>query len=271
MPLTYFICPDKQKVSTNRCLEKCRMRTRCLTKSTLKRLATPRPALPNPSVTELLNGPRLEYLKRKHEYAMSPEDLAFALLGTMAHSALEMAQHLEGVNEQRMYSDITTGQFDNLEYEDDKWHLTDYKTWGNYKVKRFLEEGDHDLELQLNMLKILIEQQKDPLVINGKKVDHIDKLWVEIIVRDGGTYVAKGNGIRFKMRRLPVTILEPNYVKQWFEDKKALLTTAIKADKMPRLCHKEEAWAGRRCDGYCPVKEWCVANGDNTYIKKERR
>lgn len=271
MPLRQFLCPDGARIDTDQCIAKCRMKDRCLTKSTLIRLAENRPDLGKPSVTELINGPRLTFLKRTRDYATSPEDLAFALLGTMSHSALEMAQHLDGSNEERLHSDLTTGQFDNLEYEDGMWHLTDYKTWGAYKIAKMLEEGDEDLEMQLNMLRILIEEAK--LKVGDRTVDKIGRLWVQVIVRDPA-WAAKRSGIEFQMRRLSVPIIADNQVKAFFDSQKADLMTALQTNKMPRLCNSRESWSGKRCDKYCPVKEHCVAHGDNLYVatkKKEKK
>lgn len=269
MPLKAYICPDGNQVAISQCLDHCRMGTRCLTKSTLLKLAEQRPPLPTPSVTELLSGPRLEYLKRKHAYAEAPDSMAFRFLGTQAHTAMELSQHLEGLNEERLFNEITTGKFDNLEYEDGKyWTLTDYKTYGSYAVKKILDEGNEELELQLNMLRILIEKQDPPLVVNSIEVTEIEKLYVQVIVRDGGTFMAKKNGIPWKMRRLEVPKLSDSVVEGYFRLKQGELTFAIKTDTMPRLCNSTEAWEGRRCEDYCQVKEWCVANGDNTWIKK---
>lgn len=268
MPLKYFLCPDGNKISTAMCLENCRMGKRCLTFSTLKQLAENRPPLPNPSVTELLNGPRIEWLKRKYDYSESPDDMAFRFLGTKAHESLELAAHDMGVNEERLFNEYTTGRFDNLEYEDGKhWTLTDYKTYGSYAVKKMLEEGNEELELQLNMLRLLIEKQDPPIKVNGNPVMHIEKLYVQVIVRDGGTYMAKKNGIPWKMRRLEVGKLPDNIVEGYFRRRREELLDAIKHDQIPRLCTEKESWEGKRCAEYCQVKEWCVKNGDNVYVK----
>lgn len=268
MPLKWFQCHDGPRISTVMCLENCRLGERCLTKSTLIKLAEVRPQFKDPSVTQLLSGPRLEYLKQKHDYSMKPEDLAFAFLGTMAHKSLELAQHLEGLNEERLFNDMTTGQIDNLEYEGNHWALTDYKTYGSYKVKRILENGDHDLEMQMNMLRLLIEKHDPPLVIGGNPVTKIEKLYAQIIVRDGGLWIAKKNNIDWKMSRLQVPILKDSIVEAFIVEKRGLLKAALEQNAMPRICNEQESWEGRRCEDYCPVKEFCEKHGDNTWLKK---
>lgn len=271
MPLKYWICPDGGQISIQQCAIKCRMDKRCLSRSTLKLLAQQREDLGAYSVTELLNGPRYEYLKRKHFYSTNPEELAFALLGTKVHKELEQAPDYESINEKRLYAYKITGQFDIIEYENEKFHLIDRKTWGNYKVKKFLEHGDDNLELQLNMLKLCIEAQNPPLKIGSRIIHQIHKLSVEIIVRDGGTYIARNNKIPFKMKLLEVPILDKSFVQQYFENKRQELTIAIEKNIMPRLCNEEEAWNGARCKAYCSVSSWCENHGDNHYLKKGKK
>ena len=79
MPMTHFICPDGEEVSIPDCLSSCRMGQRCLTLPTLRKIAgSERPYNGKPSITMLMNGTMLEFLKIKVPYAVKPESRAYA-------------------------------------------------------------------------------------------------------------------------------------------------------------------------------------------------
>ena len=59
-----FICPDNEVIPFERCLKKCRMSERCMSKATLKAMSEQRPDERPPSTTELLSGTCEAYLKR---------------------------------------------------------------------------------------------------------------------------------------------------------------------------------------------------------------
>lgn len=90
MPLAKFRCPDGANIDIPKCLDKCRLGNRCLTRSTLAVIAQDRPWTGVPHVTQLLNGTMLEYLKISNPYTIDPKSRAFALLGSSHHKLLEV-------------------------------------------------------------------------------------------------------------------------------------------------------------------------------------
>jgi len=86
-----------------------------------------------PSTTQLLNPTRMEFLKITKDYAITPQERAFALLGTQHHRRLEIiAKKIAELEAEKKLSDnINTGILDLLEPDNGKWILTDYKTWGS--------------------------------------------------------------------------------------------------------------------------------------------
>lgn len=89
MALKYFICPDGQQIETVKCLDfqGCRLEDRCAPLAYLRSIAFDREWR---GITASMagNGPRLIYLKRITDYAISPDSRAFAVLGIKSHAWL---------------------------------------------------------------------------------------------------------------------------------------------------------------------------------------
>jgi len=167
MPLTHFICPDKVHRLISECLTKCPLESgRCLSLPTLTEIGHDRQWMGTPSTTQSLNPTRLEYLKIKHDYAISPFDRAFALLGTRHHRRLELvAKSIEGLEAEKKLTGEVSGIVDLLEPNGDNgtWRLIDYKTWGSYQVAKFtgVKQGVyeiHQVELQLNNYRLMASE-----------------------------------------------------------------------------------------------------------------
>lgn len=256
MPLTYFYCPDKTKIPTADCLNKCpRAEGRCLSLPTLYEIGKTRPWTGKPSTTQLLNPTRMEYLKINNDYSLDPRSMAFALLGTRHHYRLEqVAKTIEGLQPEMRVEAENTGILDLLEPINGAYRLIDYKTWGSYQVAKHLRQDNlHEydrmqLALQLNDYRIMAR----------KYGFNVTEIWVQVTVRDGGTFTARNNGVEDKMLFLPVEILEDSFVSDYFTAKHNALTIALAANKLPALCDYEERWAGRRCKiEFCNVAEFC--------------
>lgn len=257
MPLKSFLCPDGVTRPILECLEKCPLETgRCLSLPTLTEIGYDRKWTGTPSTTQLLNPTRIEYLKIKHDYAISPFDRAFALLGTRHHRRLELvAKRIEGLEAEKKLTGEVTGIVDLLEPngESDTWRLIDYKTWGSYQVAKFTGEKDgvyeiHQVELQLNNYRIMAQD----LGFN------ITQLFIQATVRDGGTYTARNNKVPDKMLLIPVKILDDNYVREYFLTKAFALKSAVDKGILPDMCDYNGRWAGRRCKPeYCEVYRYC--------------
>lgn len=274
MPLKGFRCPDGEEISIESCLAQCRMYQRCASKATLLAIAQgERKWDGTPHVTSLLNGTMQEYLKAKFPYVTSVEDRAFALLGSTHHKLLEDTDTFPiGANKSTIVSELhfnqggVQGTIDNLEYEDDKWVLTDYKTWGSFRVARALgvvkigrgkdakfeynedEKDLHDAEVQLNLYRRGIEAEY--------KLD-ISRMQVQITVRDGGLYTATSRGVSRNTYLIQIDPLTDKYLDNFVGIQGTLLTRAIETDTMPPPCSEEERWGDTKCKRYCEVKEHC--------------
>jgi len=290
MPLRWFKCPDGELAEVEECLQKCRLGRRCLTLPTLKAVSRVRKWSGRPSTTQMLNGTMMEFLKLTRDYHLVPKEQAFALLGTQHHKHLEQAGKELGLPTE-IVLDSETGQnvVDLLEPCEGKfgYSLTDYKTWGSFRVVRAIGIVDHkipdpsgerykrgpktgqlkqvsefsidastvdmwDVELQLNHYRVQLEQAG---VV-------IQEMQIQITVRDGGLRCARDRGIMEKIYLLPVRKLDDRDVWKYFGNKEAALHLALSSyekDKgyLPLPCSERESWDSRRCNGFCPVAKYC--------------
>lgn len=266
MPLRFFICPDNATRSIAQCLEHCpRPEGRCLSLPTLHELSYGREWTGKPSTTQLLNPTRMEFLKITKDYSITPQERAFALLGTQHHRRLEIiAKKITELEaEKKLSDDVNTGILDLLEPDNGKWILTDYKTWGSYAVAKILDKDSYERlhnSLQLNDYRLKVE----PLGFT------ISKMRWQITVRDGGTFTARKNGIEDKMPMIEADWLDDDFVTTYFYDKNKLLLTALDRNVLPGLCPFEERWNGRRCKGsLCEVHGFCPEGAMINKIKLE--
>ena len=286
MPLTHFICPDGGRIPLQDCLRECRLEQRCLSLPTLMVIVSQRREWSGrPSTTQLINGTMLEWLKITKDYAIDPRSMAYTLLGSTHHA--QLAKPAIFSTEQQVGDEIT-GIFDLLEPDPENpgsYILTDYKTYGSWRVARILgivkERVPHptdtykragpwgpagtpklvtvfrhdpqavdmrEVELQLNHYRILLEER-------GYK---ISRMLLQLTVRNGGTVAARERGINqniyypVEVRRLP-----DNEVKAYFAEKRRRLLYHLETGIPPEPCDDMEAWDGRRCLHYCEVAEFC--------------
>lgn len=252
----------------------------------LRHISHSRPWTGKPSVTQLLNGTRMEWLKINSETAIDPDESAFMLQGSISHYAMEKAGD---VTETRLENDYVTGVFDTIEWSEGDATLIDYKNYGSYKaglilgmeqydeeivdlsgnVERFksgsrkgevktrkairynpevADEAQYEIRLQTNMYRILIEQ-------NWRL--KVEKIKCFLTPRDAGTYMAKGRGILKNTYMLDLPILPDDEVEGYFMAKSAALLHALETNELPPMCSELENWNSRRCRGYCDVAEYC--------------
>lgn len=285
MPATMFRCPDGQTVQMDWCLNvECRMGRRCLSKRTLRMVAEQRAWTGEPSTTQLLKGTREAFLELTKEYSLTPDAELFRVLGSKAHAYLEGFTDNE-LTEERLHDEIGSGQFDF--YDPEEQALYDTKTWGSFKVARALgykseskevptgeyyKTGDKkgqpkykkvtniiqgepdmkDTEIQLNHYRMMLEAAGFP----------VKQMFVEAIIRDGNTYMAKNRGIERNGELIPVKILPDAEVREYLQGKRDALLHALETGIMPAPCNDEECWSGRKCNGYCRVSQFCDASGE---------
>lgn len=289
MPLTHFICPDNQQIDIGSCLAKCRIDHRCVSKPTILAILSGwREWNGKPSTTQLLNGTRLEYLKAKRNYATAPRSSAYSLLGTAHHIKLANMPGFQTETQVSEKGDLISGITDLLEDDEEQpgFHiLTDYKTYGSFRVAKLLgiqsRDGfsttevyqrsglwgktgtpkrikvfyrdsskieDFDEAMQQNHYRILLERQ-------GYK---ISKMQLQITVRDGGLQIARDRGVDQTIYYpVPVRYVPDYDVEYYFQYKAEALIYSIANNEEPPECDDRESWEGLRCRRYCEVAEFC--------------
>lgn len=284
--LEWFKCPDKEIIPVKDCLTKCRMGERCLTLPTLNLIAQEREWTGTASTTQLLNGTMYTFLKITQPYVIDPDSMAFALLGTKHHQRLDEVAKALNLPSEIPLTDEDRDIFDLLEPENGAWTLTDYKTWGSYRVAKALgivqtgkkpdpsgavyktsgkwgaagspkmvgvfqsmpQQADNwDTELQLNRYRLMLEER-------GLK---IGRMQVQITVRDGGLAVAYGRGLERNIYTVPVKRLVDSDVLGYFQSKSKDLAYALENKTWTEPCDNRECWEGRRCADYCEVAMYC--------------
>ena len=241
MPLRFFLCPDGIKREIATALISALDLKGVVSLPTLHELSYGREWKGKPSTTQLLNPTRMEYLKITKDYAITPQERAFALLGTQHHHRLDIiAKKIEELeSEKKLSDDINTGILDLLEPDNGKWILTDYKTWGSFAVKKILDTTSYERlhnSLQLNDYRLKVESLGFV----------ISKMRWQITVRDGGTFTAKNNGIEDKMPMIEADWLDDDFVTTYFYDKSKALLTALDKNETHDLCPFEERYKAIR-------------------------
>ena len=295
--LTFLKCPDGQSVPVKDCLlGGCRMGSRCLTLPTLTLIAKERVWSGTPSTTQLLNGTMQEFLKLTKPYTIDPQDRLFALLGTYHHQRLEDVAKALGLPSEIPLTEEDKDIFDLLEPENSSWVLTDYKTWGSYRVAKALgvvatgkqpnslgevyktsgawgkagspkmvtvfqrdsEKADlTESELQLNRYRVLLSKRGVP----------VSRMQLQITVRDGGLAAAQSRGVTQRGYVVAIRSLPDDIVQQYFATKASNLKAALEKGNWGTPCTPAECWDGNKCQGYCEVAEFCSYK--NNEAKKE--
>jgi hypothetical protein len=293
MPQIGFYCPNGQSVLFNDCLKKCHMKERCVSTPTLRALCKQRIWTGKPSTTQLLGGTRYALLKILKDYYEDIQSLAWILLGNKVHKSLE-DNDVEGTAEIEFKDKSQTGIADYYEACDKT--LWDYKTSGSFKVHKALgmqsrkindpngerykrsgkgyKAGDikkitvwdkngaiadkWEWILQTNRYAIWLKDDNRP----------VEKIKIEVIVRDGGLKAAAMHGIDRNIIIINIPILNKEYVLDYFKRKASMLRLAIASSWAPK-CNSKECWDGRKCEGYCPVSKYCEEM-TNEHKLKER-
>jgi hypothetical protein len=252
-----------------------------------------RPWTGKPSTTQLINGTMCAFLRLKKEYAISPDQRAFMIHGTIGHGKLEDAGAGDDLSELELkfQEGDVSGISDGIETELAKRILYDTKTSGSYKVAKalgfYVEEeetdevyksgkrkGEHktikvlkrsdekmdrwEWEYQVNFYRMLYEK------LTGEK---IDELKIQCIVRDGNTYIARSRGVFRNIYYFKFNIMPDKEVTAYFDKKKADLMHALERNYWKEACNAKENWDGLKCQSYCEVAEFCSYG---KYLKREK-
>lgn len=291
MPIKWFICPDNQRIEIAECLKEGNCKDRCATRSYLQLISKERKWTGKPSTTQLLSGTMYAFLKLTKDYAISPSDRAFMIIGTKGHGALEASDDEYSLLEESFSEgEEVSGVADVLEIENGQSVLVDYKTSGSYKVakalgfyiedepteeiyksgkrkgeqktRKILKKSDDKVdrwewELQLNNYRMKFEKA-------GFKIDRIK---IMCIVRDGGTFIARSRGVFRNIYYFNIRRIDDDIVRDFFNTKKSALLKALDTGLCKTVCNAKENWDGLRCQNYCEVAEFCPYG---KYLKQEK-
>jgi hypothetical protein len=264
------------------------MKERCATLPYLKDIAFDR-VYRGISPSSAGNGARYIYLKAITDYAVDPYSRTWAELGTAVHcklSALKLAGNV--LVEERLSDDRMEGTADLLEIDEEnpRYHiLTDYKTFGSYKVAKclgliqeqeparntdgtpvILKSGKNKGRVKtFSVIRIRPEKAElthETLQLNRYRIFYensgfpVSKMRLQAIVRDGGTYMARNRGITENLYIIPIPRMNDVEVLYYYDQLQQAVDEAFATGYAPR-CSAEESWEGRRCDGFCEVSEAC--------------
>lgn len=304
MPAKWFLCPDGQTIEIDKCLKNngCRMSNRCATRPFLRLVGFDRVwAGVSPSAAG--NGPRLLYLKATTDYTIDPNGRVWAAFGTSTHEVLGMHKYSDNVlAEERLSDETMKGIADVLESDEqnpDKFILTDYKTWGSYKVAKSLgikiEKGEETV-LDDNGEPVILKSGKNKgtpktrktskLIVNPASADlkaeelqlnryriffesygfPVSRMQIQVVSRDGGTYIAHNRGIERNLYIIPIKRLINKNVLDFYRGLAWEVQTAFDTGYI-RKCNIWESWERRRCDGYCEVVDACKEVSKNNNEK----
>ena len=311
MPLKRFFCPDNEQIECAKCLAEngCRMASRCCARPVLKLMYEGQREWKGiPSTTQLMRGTMEAFLSIIHDYAASPDKMAFMLHGTGTHKMLE--DHGDDISKAELdYSDEQGSvRPDLIESEGGKNILIDYKTSSSFAVAKalgiymedtpvldpvtqkplFFKSGAkkgklktrkekridpkiadlRDYALQLNNYRIGIESGRVLQAPDGKfypkaeapegsKKIKIHAIRVQALVRDGGTFIAKGRGVERNVYLIEVPRVPDAQIKEYFARKRKDLMTALEQGAWVTPCNDIEKWNDRKCTDFCNVNKFC--------------
>lgn len=295
MPYNKFICPDLHECPIEDCLKECRCKNtldagRCLSVRSLKAIAEQRIWAGIPSTTQLLRGTRESYLCLTEKYSVNPQDMVYALFGTKVHDFLEQHTPDDGSSEVRLYDDISSGAYDF--YQDGV--LYDDKTYGSYSVaktlgiypvqipdgvykttkagkykagdtkfKKVFKEGGvkhrFDLMVQLNDYRMKLEKHGLP----------VKQMVVEMLVRDGGTYIANSRGVYQKACLAVINKISDIWIERYMRAKWKNLKYALDNHVLPPVCRPRERWYNNKTGASLKCSTFCHARFNCSFGRRE--
>ena len=291
MPAIGFKYPQGDTISFEDALEnkKLDIERMGVYPTALKEMSKQRDPDRKPSVTELINGTCQSYLQRTETYHINPQEYAFSLAGTLHHKKLEdnadeseAEISLEGIditgivdlydsNTNCLIDYKNTGSYKASQVLGIEFYLEDdpsgalYKRSGRWgaagtpkKVKRHFmkpEKADFgDWSWQINMYRYMLES-------TGKQVD---KMYVQMTVRDGGIAVARDRGVERNIYLVEVPYIHNDHLLEYFTEKRDRLLDALESKTTPGKCNETETWNGIKCERFCEVRHLCPhINGES--------
>lgn len=305
MPAKWFRCPDSETIEIDKCLSPkgCRMGQRCATRPFLRLIGYDR-RWEGVSPSAAGNGPRMLYLKATVQYVIEPGSRVFSAIGTGTHGKLAIQSYTKDVlSEEKLSDERIKGIADVLEDDEEKagqFVLTDYKTWGSFKVAKALgivsETVEETIIDEATGKPIILKsgpnkgqpktRQRKEIRIDPAKIDlrdtelqlnryrilfeaagfPVSRMQVQATPRDGGTYIAQNRGIDKNIYIIPIKRLQNKDVLDFYRNLAAEVTEAFRTD-FARKCDYWESWERKRCEGFCEVMEACKAMSEEAHEK----
>jgi len=229
---------------------------------------------------------RLLWLKATQPYTIKPASRAFALLGTAVHGKLALHDY-NILAEESLSDEQMQGTADLLEKDEynDGYILTDFKTFGSYKVGkclgiasktvRILDEHGNPVFFKSGKRKDQAKTRKE-IEIKPENVDMkseimqlnryriffenngfpISRMQLFAIVRDGGLREARSRKIDQNIYTIPVPRVDDAKILSFYSELNEKVKVAFE-EKYAPVCSKELSWDGRRCESFCEMAEYC--------------
>ncbi len=287
----WFICPDKEVIELNACINGCRMDMRCMSVPSLLGVSNDRPWSDRVSPSMAGIGNRAIYLDKVTPYAFNPRESVFMLYGTKHHAVKEdAAKELNAFLEEVVEDELGSGICD---YFDGS--IYDYKFVGSYslgkrahfavvpsgelykRTGKWGKEGDPKMKKVLKGFKI---EPDDPwaLQINAYRLKWetsgfpVEDMFVEVTLRDGGL-AAANRGFDRKVYVLRIPKIPDEQIRKYYSAKLEVLRRAFGDPYVcPPICTDEERWHDgipKKCFSYCDVWDTCIRHGG--WTKKDIR
>jgi hypothetical protein len=280
-----FYCPDGFPIKVEDCLKECRLGDRCQEVPDLVLMSEERVWNGKPSTTQLINGTMYTFLQLTKPYYADPDKRMFMIQGTKHHQELDKIARQLGMASEVALS-IDRDIFDLIVWTGKGLALVDRKMWGSFKVAKALgivevgkiadpngevykssgkwgkagepkmipsfgidltKTDNWEAELQLNRYRIMLQD------LGVKVVD----MYLRVLVRDGGLYIAKDRGITRNSYKIPVKFLPDDKVRDYFNFKEGQLKLALNQGYWDTPCTVDESWGGVKCKDYCEVWDYC--------------
>jgi hypothetical protein len=214
--------------------------------------------------------------------------------GTNTHGKLSLREYTENILAEEHFDDGevkgTPDCLEEDEFREGYYILSDYKTWGSYKVARALgmshitiplldDKGNPVLyvrgkkkgkqkfgkkfsvdprsadvyaeALQTNRYRMLVEKNGFP----------VSRIQIQALVRDGGTWLAEDKrGLKNNIYMIDIPLLQNERVLKYYRKLSGEVEKA-RGTGYVRRCSAWETWNGLRCERFCDVYYDCELMG----------
>ena len=292
IPSRWFLCPDQEEIEIAKCLQPkgCRMKERCAALPYLRLIGYDR-EWKGISPSSAGSGARSLYLKATTDYTIDPEQRVWAAFGTSTHNKLSLYSY-NVLSEETLTDGQMQGIADLLEEDENQegyFNLWDFKNWGSYKAAlalgittlveeetvldedgkpRILKSGKNKGKVKTKQKRTIVQDdskadlRSEELQLNRYRIFYeesgfpISKMLIQVMVRDGGLYIAKNRGIEKNKYIIPIRRIPNSEVLSFYQVLSAKMEKAFKYG-YSKKCDLWESMNGQKCERFCEVKDSC--------------